>query len=369
MPTGIARWKSKLFITIPRWKKGVPSTLNYIPLNCVQNCPLHPYPSWRDGYLPDSASNINSNATIVSTFRIHVDSCDRLWVVDNGVADMANEVKQITMPAIVVYNLNVNMLDERYELHDDVIMDSSVLTSIVVDVNKNCRDAYAYITDMGSNAIVVYSLSRKDSWRVEHPFFSFDPFAGSYKVGGVEFYWNDGVSSAALTGAKKDGYRNLYVHPTSSTKQFKLSTKVLKQKNVEPEDIIDAVEVVGDRGPNTQSTACDYDPCTNVLFYTQLNKNGVGCWNLDKPFHGDNVHVLVSDCTLMEFPNDVKVDADCNVWILSDRQSRFLYNTMNYSDVNYRIMSAPACMLIQGTTCENSKSRFSLKRSVRDFIN
>lgn len=75
----------------------------------------------------------------------------------------------------------------------------------VVDVNKNCTDSYAYITDMGSNAIVVYSLSRKDSWRVEHPFFSFDPFAGSYKVGGVEFYWNDGVSSAALTGAKKDG--------------------------------------------------------------------------------------------------------------------------------------------------------------------
>lgn len=23
MPTGIARWKSKLFITIPRWKKGM----------------------------------------------------------------------------------------------------------------------------------------------------------------------------------------------------------------------------------------------------------------------------------------------------------------------------------------------------------
>lgn len=27
MPTGIARWKEKLFITIPRWKKG---TVGYI---------------------------------------------------------------------------------------------------------------------------------------------------------------------------------------------------------------------------------------------------------------------------------------------------------------------------------------------------
>lgn len=71
--------------------------------------------------------------------------------------------------------------------------------------NKDCKDAHAYITDMGSNAVIVYSLARKDAWRVEHPYFSFDPFAGEYKVGGVEFYWNDGVSSAALSSIKKGG--------------------------------------------------------------------------------------------------------------------------------------------------------------------
>lgn len=27
MPAGIARWKDKLFITIPRWKKGLEKTL------------------------------------------------------------------------------------------------------------------------------------------------------------------------------------------------------------------------------------------------------------------------------------------------------------------------------------------------------
>ena len=32
LPTGIATWKDKMFITIPRWRKGVPATLNYIPL-------------------------------------------------------------------------------------------------------------------------------------------------------------------------------------------------------------------------------------------------------------------------------------------------------------------------------------------------
>lgn len=33
LPVGIEIWKDKLFITSPRWKKGVPSNLNYISLS------------------------------------------------------------------------------------------------------------------------------------------------------------------------------------------------------------------------------------------------------------------------------------------------------------------------------------------------
>lgn len=44
---------------------------------------------------------------------------------------LTDGVKQITPPAIVVYNLNVNMVEERYQFPDDVVRDSSVLTSIV----------------------------------------------------------------------------------------------------------------------------------------------------------------------------------------------------------------------------------------------
>lgn len=59
---------------------------------------------------------------------------------------------------------------------------------------------------MGSNAIIVYSMQDKEGWRVEHPYFKFDPLAGVYKVGGIDFYWNDGVSSATLSKPNKDGY-------------------------------------------------------------------------------------------------------------------------------------------------------------------
>jgi hypothetical protein len=37
LPLGLDVWKDKLFVTLPRWKSGVPSTLNYISLKGVLN--------------------------------------------------------------------------------------------------------------------------------------------------------------------------------------------------------------------------------------------------------------------------------------------------------------------------------------------
>nr|XP_034835453.1 L-dopachrome tautomerase yellow-f2-like [Maniola hyperantus] len=355
MPAGIARWKDKLFITIPRWKKGVPASLNYIHLNGSQSQPLIPYPSWGSAFVSGAACCITDNSTVVSTFRVHVDQCDRLWVVDNGVADMSGNIRQITAPAILVFDLNTDTLIHRYVIKDEVLRDSSVLTSIAVDIvgkGGNCHDAYAYIPDMGSSALLVYSLARDDVWRVENHFFHFDPHAGVYSVGGVDFYWSDGISSAVLSPSKKSGFRDLYFHPTSSTKQFRMSTKLLRNKDVPQENIFSGVELVGDRGTMSQATACDVDPNNNVLFYTQLSKNGVSCWNLDKPLTEENVPLIISDCTVLEFPNDIKVDQEGNLWILSNRQSRFLYESMDFTQVNFRILTAPVNAVIQGTTCE-----------------
>lgn len=30
MPLGLEVWKDKVFVTVPRWKSGVPSSLNYV---------------------------------------------------------------------------------------------------------------------------------------------------------------------------------------------------------------------------------------------------------------------------------------------------------------------------------------------------
>lgn len=92
LPLGLARWKNKLFVTVPKWKSGVASSLNYVDLNGTQDQPLKPYPSLKDNLVLDTAKDLPSNSSIISVFRVFVDSCDRLWVMDSGLADILGKI-------------------------------------------------------------------------------------------------------------------------------------------------------------------------------------------------------------------------------------------------------------------------------------
>lgn len=68
-----------------------------------------------------------------------------------------------------------------------------------------CDNAFAYVPDLGAYGVVVYSLKQDDSWRIAHHYFHFEPLAGSYKVGGIEFHWTDGVFALALSEPREHG--------------------------------------------------------------------------------------------------------------------------------------------------------------------
>lgn len=82
---GANRWKNKLFITIPRRRLGVPSTLNYVPIDKPErhNVPLIPYPDLKSNAVKAPADQEH----IVSAYRVAIDACDRLWVADSGVVE------------------------------------------------------------------------------------------------------------------------------------------------------------------------------------------------------------------------------------------------------------------------------------------
>lgn len=76
----------------------------------------------------------------------------------------------------------------------------------IVDVDpSDCENAYAYLPDLGSYALIVYSFKENKAWRVTHHYFHFDPLQGNYTVGGVNFHWTDGIFGLALDKPMDNG--------------------------------------------------------------------------------------------------------------------------------------------------------------------
>lgn len=351
---GVERWHDKLFVTVPRWKSGVAATLNYIDLKEAKDNKspnLKPYPNYE-------LNNIHkeNGTSIVSVFRLNVDVCDRLWLVDTGLADILGEPKQISTPRIVVIDLKTDKIIKEHTIDKGDITENSFFANILVDTTPNtCDKSFAYIPDLGGFQMIVYDMEHDDSYKVKHHYFYFDPLSGNYNVGGVNFQWTDGVFGVALSPIhKEDSFRTLYFHPLSSTREFSVSTKILQNKTLASTSYYE-FKILGSRGPNSQATASSLDEKTGVLFYSQVNKDAVGCWNSFKnanEYSADTNDIVASDSETLVFPNDMKVDKEGNLWVLSDKLPVHIHKGLDPHEVNYRILTAPIKDLIKGTACD-----------------
>ncbi|GLH13148.1 Protein yellow [Gryllus bimaculatus] len=295
---------------------------------------------------------------VVSPFRLRADSCGRLWVLDTGRADVLGDAQQLAPAALLVFDLRTDQLLRRYEVPRDQLMDSSFLVNLAVDVSPTgCEDTYAYLADMGSYALIVYSWAGNESWRVTHNYFLSHPLQGEFRVAGTRFQWPDGIFGLALSKANRYNHRTLYFHAFASTSEFQVSTEILQNKT-RALNSFHEFHLVGDRGPNTQSCASFMDEESGIAFYTQVNLDAITCWNSRTRPHYEptTIGLVAQDNRTLVFPNDVKVDAGGNVWVLTDRLALFLYSSLDPKDVNFRILTATVQEAVNGTICDPAYS-------------
>lgn len=111
---------------------------------------------------------------------------------------------------------------------------------------------------------------------------------------------------------------------------------------------------IGNRGPNAQSSVSFLDQKSGVLFYALVNLNAIACWKTTNPSYTiqSQGRVYMSNVTMV-FPNDIKVDANGNLWALSDKLPIFMYSKLNPDEINFRILTAPVAEAIRGTACDS----------------
>lgn len=130
--------------------------MNYFNIGGDESPVLIPYPSWQTNTIAEnnkpvveqrigghdnaaaaevSSEALKDNRTIISTFRVRVDECDRLWVMDTGLADILGSPKQFAPPALVIFDLNNDQLIRRYPFPPNVLKSDTFFANLVSKVD------------------------------------------------------------------------------------------------------------------------------------------------------------------------------------------------------------------------------------------
>ncbi|XP_039762781.1 L-dopachrome tautomerase yellow-f-like isoform X2 [Pararge aegeria] len=296
VPIGLEVWGDKIFVTVPRRRFGIPSTLNFVRNAPWKSPGLQPYPGSED---------------LVSVYRPRIDVCGRLWMVDTGLLEVPG------------------------------------LTSITVDVTKDrCDDAYAYINDLATESMIVYSLKSNTSRRLNHPSFVHDEAALNFTVADYVINWRDGLFSIALSEPDPRGDRTAFYHPMVSNQEFSINTQFLKSG-----DIDNNVKVVGTRGVKTQSGSHGYHAATKTLFFANPAQDAILCWRVDTIMAPANIGIAIQDHAKLVYISDLKIKGD-DLWVLVNQMPKFVFSRLNTSEVNFYIHSGKVRDLIRNTPCE-----------------
>ncbi|XP_076761628.1 dopaminechrome tautomerase-like isoform X2 [Xylocopa sonorina] len=351
LPLGLEVWKDKVFITLPKWKAGIPATLTTVPKNSKTKSPkLRPYPDWTW----HQSGNCDG---LTSVFRIQVDECDRLWVLDSGKVDVSNGGKQVCPPTIFIFDLTTDNLIRKYIVPEDQVKEDSLYANIVVDIrNNDCNAAVAYAADVFRYGLLVYDFFKDSSFRIQNRFFFPDPLASNYELHGIKFQWTDGIFGLALSPVDVHNDRTLFFHPMSSFREFAVSTSVLGDKSTAEKNVDYFVAIGRPRAKDYGHSSGSAIDRNGVMFFNMVTRDSVWCWDTRKEYIPQNLGVIGTSNLSLVFPNDIRVDHeyDQNVWLLSNRLAMYLYGSVDSSKINYRVYKANVQEAVKNTVCDPS---------------
>lgn len=271
-------------------------------------------------------------------------------------------------PAIIIYDLKTDNLIRKYTFPNDQVKEDSGFANIAVE-DSDCEKTYAYAGDVGKAGIVVYSYEKNESWRITHHYFNPDPLACDFSVKGRNFTWTDAIFGIGMSAPNSDNFSTLYFHPMASHNEFSVSTEYLRNQSIADSNF-NAFKLLGNRGPNAQSSVSFVDPKTGVLFYSLVNLNAVACWRTsNKDYDMVNQGRIYMNEETMVYPTDIKVDYNDTLWILSNRLPLWMYEKLDPNDVNFRVFSAPVLDAISHTACDVTAKSDILEKYKNKFLN
>ncbi|XP_034109320.1 protein yellow [Drosophila albomicans] len=346
-----------IFVTIPRFSKGVPFSLAYVTNEVRPNgTELRAYPNyeWHQSHGADCNG-------LTSVFRTQIDECGRMWILDSGEIDFV----QHCAPQVYAIDLASGNVVHHYRLPRGVFkMNVSRFVTITIELDDhNCDVGHIYMADSIGHGIVVYDMATQNSWRIENKFtFPLQEF-GTFTVAGESFELWDGSVALTLTphGLSEQSERMLYFHSLSSDIQMAVPLRVVNNaslwnvNNWKPNDVtiaLDQFVVLGKRGSQCVGTAMSE---TGMLLCGLVQPSSIMAWNIRQPYTRKNLVLLIQDDHRLQFVSGLKIvrnhEGKEELWAMSNRLQKAFGPGLNYKEINFRIQKCGIHELFHGLPC------------------
>ncbi|KAF7994009.1 hypothetical protein HCN44_011278 [Aphidius gifuensis] len=346
---------TKMFVSLPRFQEGTPATLGYFMYQNSNSPVILPYPNWE-------MNRLGNCQGITSVFRIRIDECGRLWVLDTGRLG----AQRICPPQLLIFNPKTDEILRRYRFPESQLTNSSLLINLIVDIRDpqgQCKDTFVYISDVQGFQIIVYDYANHRSWNIRNNlFYPYPPF-GTITINGLSFDLMDGIFTGALSPIK-NGDRILYFHSLASNVESYVSTSILRNYYLFKDNPNAAARefksFAKTRIAQAASEAMDKN---GVLFYGLVPEVAIGCWNSrDYPeYGGDNLEVLIADKNTLQFASSMKIISSPSgkdeLWMITMSLQKVWTGTINPKETNFRILAASTDELVRGTKCDVTSYR------------
>ncbi|SPP74757.1 protein yellow [Drosophila guanche] len=339
-----------IFVTIPRFAKGVPYSLAYVTNEMKPNGTLlHPYPSYE--WHKTHGADCNG---LTSVYRTQIDDCGRLWILDSGEIDFV----QLCAPQLYAIDLESGQVVHQYRMPKRLYKEGVsrfVAPTIELD-SHNCDVGFVYMADSIGDGIVVYDVAAQQSWRIENKYTYPHPDFGTFTIAGESFQLWDGTVSTALTPHALGVKRMLYFHSLSSDWQMAIPLDVVNNgSNWKLNDVsaaLDQFVVLGKRGSQCVASAMSE---TGMLLCGLVKPASILAWNTQTAYTHQNLVMLIEDEERLQFTSGLKIvrnhEGKEELWALSNRLQKAFGAGLNFKEINFRIQKCGVQELLNGGPC------------------
>eukprot|EP00010_Vexillifera_abyssalis_P006486 CAMPEP_0201545610 /NCGR_PEP_ID=MMETSP0173_2-20130828/2066_1 /ASSEMBLY_ACC=CAM_ASM_000268 /TAXON_ID=218659 /ORGANISM="Vexillifera sp., Strain DIVA3 564/2" /LENGTH=356 /DNA_ID=CAMNT_0047954045 /DNA_START=187 /DNA_END=1257 /DNA_ORIENTATION=+ len=322
---GLKLYKDSIFVSVPRWKPGVPSTLNTLTTDENGRGLLQPYPT-----LAYNQNHLNW----VQSFEI--DSRGWMWIIDTGMKNLFTPKYFVwNTPKIIVLDLETNDVLKELVLDASIAPQVTFLNDIVVDEKRN----FAYITDSyGDGGIITYDFTNNKARRYTgnstnaEPAYKTNTYCGQATFTADDPTPSDGIALSADTNT-------LYYCPLDGVHLYTLPTQVLRDFDSSNDEIDTAVVDLGKKLGSSDGLALSSN---GILYYGNLQNCSVNYWNTSEPLTNESQHQLVANHYSMDWADTFAFDNKGSLLFTTNRLEYFVNEKMDftgYSGANFRIWS------------------------------